>query len=160
MQANLSEQQFLKQAVDLAEANAVSGGRPFGAVVTLNGKIIAEGVNTTESTQDPTDHAEVVAIRGACANLNSLIIPGTVIYASAQPCVMCQSLAFASGVSEMVFALSAAECAELGWTFNPATFDLLAAVRTTLPTLTRHLEIPGAQKPFEVWTEMQRHSGQ
>jgi len=81
---------FMKRAIELAEKgmNKNDGG-PFGCVVVKNGTIIAEGNNRVTSTNDPTAHAEVIAIRNACIKLNSFQLDGCTIYTSCEPCPMC-----------------------------------------------------------------------
>ncbi len=81
---------FMQKAIDLARkgANSNSGG-PFGAVIVKNNKIIAEGYNRVTSTNDPTAHAEIVAIKKACKKLNSFQLDDCIIYTSCEPCPMC-----------------------------------------------------------------------
>ena len=81
---------FMLEAIRLSVDNVTEGkGGPFGAVVVKDGKIIARGVNQVTSSNDPTAHAEVVAIREACKLLNSFQLEGCEIYASCEPCPMC-----------------------------------------------------------------------
>jgi guanine deaminase len=80
----------MKRAVELACENARSGrGGPFAAIVVRDGKIIAEGTNMVTSTNDPTAHAEVVAIRKACAQVGAFQLTGCELYTSCEPCPMC-----------------------------------------------------------------------
>jgi guanine deaminase len=86
----MEKQEFMKRAGALARENIAKGtGGPFGAVVVKDGKIIAEGANSVTSQNDPTAHAEVVAIRNACKILGSFQIDGCEIYTSCEPCPMC-----------------------------------------------------------------------
>ena len=78
-------QRFLRDAIELARANLESGGRPFGAVIVKDGEVIATGVND-ESTNDPTAHAELTAIRAASRKLGSRNLEGCSVYASGHPC--------------------------------------------------------------------------
>jgi len=78
-------QRFLHDAIELARANLESGGRPFGAVIVKDGEVIATGVND-ESTNDPTAHAELTAIRAASRKLGSRNLEGCSVYASGHPC--------------------------------------------------------------------------
>lgn len=81
---------FMQRAIDLAEKGIDSNsGGPFGAVVVKDGKIIAEGYNKVTSINDPTAHAEIVAIRDACQKLNSFQLNDCIIYTSCEPCPMC-----------------------------------------------------------------------
>jgi len=86
----LDKVKFIQRALELAASNVKEGkGGPFGAVVVKDGKIIAEGTNIVTSTNDPTAHAEIIAIRNACKQLGSFQLKGCQIYASCEPCPMC-----------------------------------------------------------------------
>ncbi|GEO18135.1 nucleoside deaminase [Microvirga aerophila] len=99
-------ERFLCEAIDLARENIRKGGRPFGAVVVKDGVVIATGVNEVSTTQDPTAHAELQAIRAASRALGSLRLDGCAIYASGQPCPMCLAAMHVTGVSEVTYAYS------------------------------------------------------
>jgi tRNA(Arg) A34 adenosine deaminase TadA len=87
---NEQDRIFMKKAIKLAETGMNnSEGGPFGCVVVKDGTIIGEGCNRVTSTNDPTAHAEVLAIRRACRHLNSFQLEGCTIYASCEPCPMC-----------------------------------------------------------------------
>ena len=80
----------MRQAIQLAKDGMLSGaGGPFGCVIVKDGKIVGQGSNRVLTTQDPTAHAEVVAIRDACKNLNHFQLEGCELYASCEPCPMC-----------------------------------------------------------------------
>ena len=84
------DQIFMRRAIELAEKGMDSNaGGPFGAVVVKDGEIIAEGFNQVTSQNDPTAHAEVMAIRNACRKLNSFQLTGCTVYTSCEPCPMC-----------------------------------------------------------------------
>lgn len=81
---------FMQKAIDLAQIGVTSNsGGPFGAVIVKDNKIIAEGYNKVTSTNDPTAHAEIVAIKKACKKLNSFQLEDCIIYTSCEPCPMC-----------------------------------------------------------------------
>ena len=85
-----ADEQFMRRAIELAQNGVDSNaGGPFGCVIARGGKIVGEGVNRVTSTNDPTAHAEVVAIRDACKNLDSFQLDGCVVYTSCEPCPMC-----------------------------------------------------------------------
>ena len=104
------EERFLRQAIELAYANIEKGGRPFGAVVVKDGAAIATGVNEVHATNDPTDHAEMVAIRAASRALGSASLDGCTVYASGQPCPMCMAALRVAGPAQVAVCLAA--CAE------------------------------------------------
>ncbi|WP_201861392.1 nucleoside deaminase [Microvirga soli] len=97
---------FLCEAIDLARENVRKGGRPFGAVLVKDGAIVATGVNEIHTTQDPTTHAELQAIRAASRALGGPRLDGCVIYASGQPCPMCLSAMYLTGIREATYAYS------------------------------------------------------
>src|SRR3954453_23596347 len=85
-------------AVELATTTAAQGQLPFAALVILKGEIIGRGVNTTLRTSDPTEHAEVTAVRDACRNLGRLELSEAWIATSCEPCPMCQIVALQAGI--------------------------------------------------------------
>jgi tRNA(Arg) A34 adenosine deaminase TadA len=97
---------FLCEAIELAYGNLEQGGRPFGAVLVKDGAVLATGVNRIDTTNDPTAHAELLAVREASRKLGSPILAGTTMYASGHPCPMCMAAMRMAGVSEVVFAYS------------------------------------------------------
>jgi guanine deaminase len=99
-------ERFLCDAIDLARDNIRKGDRPFGAVLVKDGAAIATGINETHTTQDPTAHAELQAIRAASRALGSPRLDGCVIYASGQPCPMCLSAMYLTGIREVTYAYS------------------------------------------------------
>ena len=107
------DQQHLHHAVQLAQANVAAGGRPFGAVLVRDGEVLVEAVNEIHLSQDPTAHAEMLAIRAASQQLGPRL-EGCVIYASGQPCPMCLSAMYLCGISRVVFAASNEVAAPFG----------------------------------------------
>jgi tRNA(Arg) A34 adenosine deaminase TadA len=85
---------FMRRAIELAVANVADGGGPFGALVVRRGEVIAEGVNRVTAGNDPTAHAEIEAIRAACARLDAFHLPGCALYTSCEPCPMCLGAAY------------------------------------------------------------------
>ena len=108
------DEDFLRRAVELARDNVEQGGRPFGALVVRDGKVLAEGVNELHRTKDPTAHAELQAIRAASQRLATPRLDGCVVYASGQPCPMCLAALHLCGVGRVLFAASNAEGAPFG----------------------------------------------
>lgn len=86
----MDDRDLMRRAIELAQAGVdANAGGPFGCVIALDGVIVAEGVNRVTSRNDPTAHAEIVAIRNACRGLNSFQLDGCVVYTSCEPCPMC-----------------------------------------------------------------------
>lgn len=97
---------FLSQAIELARENLEQGGRPFGAVIARDGEVLACGVNEIVATNDPTAHAELMAIRSASRKLGSPRLDGCSVYASGHPCPMCMAAMRLAGVGEVYYAYS------------------------------------------------------
>lgn len=94
---------FMARAIELSERNVENGGGPFGAVIVRDGSIVAEGVNRVTALNDPTAHAEVSAIRKACAELGTFKLDGCTIYTSCEPCPMCLSAIYWAGISRIFY---------------------------------------------------------
>lgn len=105
---------FLREAIELAHANLERGGRPFGAVLVKGGEVVARGVNEILSTNDPTAHAELMAIRSASQKLGSPNLEDCVVYASGQPCPMCMAAMRMAGIGEVYYAYSNEDGATYG----------------------------------------------
>lgn len=101
-----TQQDFMRRAVALAQANIAEGGRPFGAVLVKDGQVLAEAANSIHASHDPTDHAEMRAIRHASAVLASPRLDGCVVYASGHPCPMCLAAMYLCGIEQAWFAYS------------------------------------------------------
>jgi guanine deaminase len=114
--ARMSEELFMRRAIELARQGMEQGkGGPFGAVVVLEGRIVGEGCNCVTSSADPTAHAEVVAIRAACATLGRFDLHGGTVYTSCEPCPMCLSAIYWARLDRIVFANDRADAARIGF---------------------------------------------
>lgn len=104
------------RAISLAEDNASSGnGGPFGAVIVKDGKVVAEGSNTVTVDNDPTAHAEVNAIRRACAVLGTFDLSGCELYTSCEPCPMCLAACYWAHISRVYYAAGRDDAAAAGF---------------------------------------------
>ena len=124
---------FMARAIQLSIDNVHSGlGGPFGAVVVKDGAIIAEGANQVTSTNDPTAHAEVCAIRNACKKLGLFDLEGCEIYTSCEPCPMCLAAAYWARLDAVYYGSCAADAARAGFddAFLYAEFRKDSADRT------------------------------
>jgi tRNA(Arg) A34 adenosine deaminase TadA len=107
---------FMARAIQLSIDNVHSGrGGPFGAVVVKNGEMIADGANQVTSTNDPTAHAEMLAIRAACRKLGAFSLEGCEIYTSCEPCPMCLGAIYWARLSRIYFANLAADASSIGF---------------------------------------------
>ncbi|WP_236175901.1 nucleoside deaminase [Pseudomonas pseudonitroreducens] len=102
----MSHEVFMREALQLARDNIEAGGRPFGAVLVKDGRVIARAANSIHLDFDPTAHAELLAIRRASAVLGMSRLDGCVIYASGHPCPMCLAAMHLCGVEGAYFAYS------------------------------------------------------
>ncbi|HWV78832.1 MAG TPA: nucleoside deaminase [Isoptericola sp.] len=144
----------LEKAVSLAVDSVANAGGPFGAVVvTRDGRVI-EGNNRVTQDNDPTAHAEVTAIRRACAELGTFDLSGAVLYSSCEPCPMCLASALWARVDAVYFAADRHDAAEAG--FDDAVFyDFFAASPETRAAggvmTVRHERTGSAVAPFDAW---------
>jgi len=107
---------FMARAIQLSIENVQSGqGGPFGAVIVQDGNIVAEGVNCVTTNNDPTAHAEVVAIREACRKLRSFELKDCELYASCEPCPMCLGAIYWARLARIYFGNSAADASKIGF---------------------------------------------
>ena len=142
---------FMRQAIDLAVENVRSGaGGPFGAVVVRNGEVIATGVNQVTATNDPTAHAEVVAIRAACRKLGSFQLTGCVMYTSCEPCPMCLAALYWSRCDAIFYGCSATDAAAAGFDDSFLYEEVARPLdRRTIPI--RRLMAEDAAEAFDAW---------
>lgn len=107
---------FMEKAIVLATENVISGrGGPFGAVIVRDGHIVATGTNLVTSTNDPTAHAEVVAIRNAATALATFDLAGCEIYSSCEPCPMCLAAIYWSHCDAIFYGNTSADAAAAGF---------------------------------------------
>jgi len=105
---------FMREAIKLSIDNVKSGkGGPFGAVIVKDGKIIAQGANEVTSSNDPTAHAEVVAIRNACKILGTFQLDNCDVYTSCEPCPMCLGAIYWSRPARLFFANTKKDAADI-----------------------------------------------
>lgn len=104
------------QAIELAKNGMLAGnGGPFGCVIVKDGKIVGQGSNMVLKTKDPTAHAEVVAIRDACKNLDNFQLDGCEVYTSCEPCPMCLGAIFWARPAKVYFACTKEDAANAGF---------------------------------------------
>ncbi len=110
----MTDEIYMRRAIELAREHSMSGaGGPFGAVVVKDGKIVGEGWNRVTSTNDPTAHAEIVAIRAACKALGTFDLTGATVYTSCEPCPMCLCAILWSRAERMCYAANRRDAAEI-----------------------------------------------
>jgi len=96
--------EFMKRAIELSIESVNKGGGPFGCVIVKDEKIVSEGSNKVTSTNDPTAHGEIVAIREACKKINNFSLAGCELYSSCEPCPMCLSAIYWARIDKIYYA--------------------------------------------------------
>ena len=102
-EVSAEDKKFMEMAIRLSEENIDNGGGPFGAVIVRDGEVIATGANRVVPNNDPTAHAEVMAIRSACQKLGTFQLTGCTVYSSCEPCPMCLSALYWAGVDRICY---------------------------------------------------------
>ena len=143
---------FLKEAVALAFENIEQGGRPFGAVIVKDGEVVVRAVNRMEADNDPTAHAELLALREAGRVLGSPRLEGCEVYASGQPCAMCTAAMRLAGIRDITYAYSNEQALAFGLSTAASVADLARLLDGDTDFTIRHLPPgEGAGHLFEAW---------
>ena len=144
---------FMKEAIIKAEENILTGqGGPFGAVVVRDGIIIAAVGNRVTSTNDPTAHAEVVAIREACKALDTFDLTGCEIYASCEPCPMCLGAIMWARIDRLYYAADRIDASRAGFDDELFYTELALPVEKRMLRPTQLLQ-KEANEVFDKWIE-------
>ena len=147
------KEEFMTEAIRLAVENVRSGnGGPFGAVIVKDGKIISRGVNRVTSFNDPTAHAEVMAIREACKHLNSFQLDGCDIYASCEPCPMCLGAIYWARPENLYFAGTKKNASDIGFD-DSFIYDEIKIPIEKRSLKTVHIDHPDSYIPFKEWKD-------
>lgn len=128
-----ADERWMREALALADRAAAAGEVPVGALVTLDGEAIGAGFNCSIQTQDPSAHAEIVALREAAARLGNYRLPGATLYVTLEPCLMCVGAMVAARLARLVFGAHGPKSGGLG-----GAFDALA-----LPGLNHRFAVAG-----------------
>lgn len=145
------EKNFLERAIELSGRGMKSGhGGPFGCVVVLNDEIIGEGSNQVTSSNDPTAHAEVVAIRNACTKLGTYQLTGCEIYTSCEPCPMCLGAIYWARPKRVIYANTKEDAAAIEFD-DDFIYREIAASMKDRKILFIHAPHPMAKEIFEQW---------
>ena len=141
---------WLNAAIDLAVRNVAAGGGPFGAVVVAGDRVVAHGQNRVTRDLDPTAHAEVVAIRAACAELGDFSLAGCTLYTSCEPCPLCLSAALWARLDRIVYAADRDDAARGGFD-DREFYELFSTPRTEWSMAVAHVRVDRAPEPFDAW---------
>ncbi|MGA7206438.1 MAG: nucleoside deaminase [Specibacter sp.] len=152
---NNNSPHHLAQAIDLATANVLNNGGPFGAVVVTADGQAYEGINRVTANNDPTAHAEVTAIRNACSQQGTFDLSGAVLYTSCEPCPMCLASALWARVDRVYFAADRHDAARAG--FDDAVFYDYFDTPVDQRSMPVRQLAPGEADPldpFNTWTAL------
>ena len=146
----------MREAIQLSISNINScNGGPFGAVIVKDGQIIARGANSVTSTNDPTAHAEVVAIRQACENLQTFQLTGCEIYASCEPCPMCLGAIYWARLDKLYYANTKNDAAAINFD-DKFIYEELEKPLEDRTLFTRQLLRNEALEAFKKWSETEQ----
>ena len=141
---------FMAKAIELSINSAITSGGPFGSVIVKENKIIAEGSNKVTSSNDPTAHGEVVAIREACKKLNTFDLSGCEIYTSCEPCPMCLSAIYWSRLDKIYYANTREDAKKIDFDDSFIYLEIPKKIGDRKIKMTQMLR-NDALKAFEIW---------
>jgi guanine deaminase len=142
---------LMETCISLASENVRSGrGGPFAALIVKNGQIIAHGINRVTSDNDPTAHAEVVAIRNACLQLGTYILTGAEIYSSCEPCPMCFGAIYWAGIERVYYGATRTDASLANFRDAHIYKEICKhPIDRQIPFY--HIPVPNVLTPFALW---------
>ncbi len=158
-QPSEAEDAFMRRAIELSHQAMDEGtGPPFGAVIVRDGQVVAEGCNNSFTTNDPTAHAEVVAIRLACEAVGSRFLKGCVIYSSSEPCPMCLGAIHWAGIERVHYANDRTTAAAAGFDDARLYREIALPVEDRALPMVQQLA-DEAKAAFDMWQVRTRKDG-
>lgn len=148
-----ADYEYMRMAAHLAEENIKNGGGPFGAVIVRDGVILSTGVNRVTANCDPTAHAEVNAIRNACADLKTFNLAGATVYSSCEPCPMCLSALYWAGVSRIIYGNTQNDAAKIDFS-DKFIYDELKKPKSERSLPCEHMPNDFTIIAFDEWAAM------
>ena len=142
----------MRLAIELAVDNVKNGGGPFGAVIARNGEVVSTGVNRVIPNNDPTAHAEVMAIRAACTKLGTFDLDGCVIYTSCEPCPMCLGAIYWAHIEKIYYGANQHDAAAVDFD-DSFIYKELALPPRERKTPVENILHNEALVPFDLWRE-------
>lgn len=142
----------MRLAIELAIDNVKNGGGPFGAVIARNGEVVSTGVNRVTPNNDPTAHAEVMAIRAACTKLGTFDLDGCVIYTSCEPCPMCLGAIYWAHIEKIYYGANQHDAAAVNFDDSFIYKELVLPPRER-KTPVENILHNEALLPFDLWRE-------
>ncbi len=146
------DKSLLLRAIKLAEEGINKGGGPFGAVITMDGKILAETVNRVVVNSDPTAHAEVLAIREAATALKSRDLKNCILYCSCEPCPMCLGAIYWAGIQKVVYASDRNDAAIAGFS-DKYIYDEIILEPSERQVKFVRMDNAGGENVFKIWVK-------
>ena len=138
------------RAIELSIESVNNNGGPFSSVIVKEGKIIAEGSNRVTSTNDPTAHGEIVAIRQACKKLNDFYLKGSELYSTCEPCPMCLSAIYWARIDKIYYANTRNDAQKIDFDDSLIYSELLTNVKKRKIPMVPMMR-DEALKVFELW---------
>jgi tRNA(Arg) A34 adenosine deaminase TadA len=148
----ISKNKFMLRAIELSISSANGTGGPFGCVIVKDDKIIAEGSNKVTFSNDPTAHAEIVAIREACKKLNTFNLSGCDLYASCEPCPMCLSAIYWSRVDNIFYANTREDAKKINFD-DSLIYSEISKKNEDRKIPIKQMLRDEALKAFEIWNK-------
>lgn len=148
------EKQFLERAIELSRKGMLDGhGGPFGCVIVKGDEIVGEGCNRVTTTNDPTAHAEVVAIRDACTRLSTFQLTGCDVYASCEPCPMCLGAIYWARPARVIYANTKQDAAAINFD-DDFIYKEIGTVLTDRKIPFLHFPHALAKEVFNQWRDL------
>jgi len=141
---------FMERAIELSIKSVNTGTGPFGAVIVKDDKIISEGFNTVTLTNDPTSHAEIVAIRTACKSLNKFSLQGYDLYTTCEPCPMCLSAIYWARINKIYYANTRSDAQKIDFSDSLIYEELNKTIKDRKIPMNQMMR-GAALKAFEMW---------
>ena len=143
---------FMARAIELSIESVNTGGGPFGSVIVKDEKVIAEGSNKVTSTNDPTAHGEIVAIRQACKNLSDFNLNGCELYSTCEPCPMCLSAIYWAHVDKIYYANTRDDAQKIDFDDSLIYSELQKNIKKRKIPMIQMMR-DEALKAFELWNK-------
>ena len=142
--------EFMSRAITLSIESVYKGGGPFGSLIVKDNKIISEGFNQVTSTNDPTAHGEIVAIRNSCKVLSSFSLKGCDLYTSCEPCPMCMSAIYWARIDNVYYANTRDDAKKIDFDDSLIYEQLTKSIKERKIRMTQLMRNE-ALKAFELW---------
>ena len=141
---------FMQRAIELSIQSVIKGTGPFGAVIVRDNKIISEGFNTVTLANDPTSHAEIVAIRSACKILNNFSLENCILYTTCEPCPMCLSAIYWAHIDKVYYANTRSDAQKIDFSDSQIYEELNKTIKERKIPMHQMMR-EEALKAFEMW---------